>query len=119
MIHFVRTVVIICVLFTSCQKEKSIMANEKNAIKKEQLVVNLKEASINIEGMTCEIGCARIIQSKLSKAKGVRTAKVDFKAKTGIVEYDANMITQKQIVSIVEQIGGGDLYKITKINVKE
>lgn len=69
--------------------------------------------------MTCEIGCARTIQSKLSKTKGVKFAEVNFEKKKGIVEYDANAISKKQIVSVVEQIAGGDLYKVTDISSEQ
>ena len=80
---------------------------------------DLKKVALNIEGMTCEIGCARTIQSKLSKTEGVKFAKVNFDKKKGVVEYDANTISEKQIVGIVEKIAGGDLYKVTEISAEE
>jgi Cu+-exporting ATPase len=108
----------------------AIIACQKKAVKKEIAVktiekmeaaatANIKKASLNIEGMTCEIGCARTIQSKLSKTDGIKSAKVDFDKKTGVVEYDANKISEKQIVAAVEKIAGGDLYKVTDIKTTE
>ena len=101
-------------LLVSCGK--STTKNEKvtsNLEKSENLAVNLEKVVINIEGMTCEIGCARTIQSKLSKTDGVITASVSFDEKQGIVEYDANKTNAKEIVAIVQEIAGGDLYKVT------
>jgi Cu+-exporting ATPase len=101
-------------LLVSCGK--STTKNEKvtsNLEKSENLAVNLEKVAINIEGMTCEIGCARTIQSKLSKTEGVITASVSFDEKQGIVEYDASKINAKKIAAIVQEIAGGDLYKVT------
>lgn len=115
------TILSVILIFASCEKklEKKIVNTniaEKNEI---SASANLKKIALNIEGMTCEIGCARTIQSKLSKTKGVKFAEVNFEKKKGIVEYDANAISKKQIVSVVEQIAGGDLYKVTDISSEQ
>ena len=80
---------------------------------------DMKKIALNIEGMTCEIGCARTIQSKLSKKEGVKFAEVNFDKKEGVVEFDANKISEKQIVETVEKIAGGDLYKVVKVTSTE
>ncbi len=101
-------------LFVSCgksttQSEKNISNLEKSG----NLAVNLEKVAINIEGMTCEIGCARTIQAKLSKTEGIITASVNFDEKQGIVEFDSNKTNAKKIAAIVQEIAGGDLYKVT------
>jgi mercuric ion binding protein len=98
----------ITLIFSSC-KEKVEQSTE----------VDLKKVALNIEGMTCEIGCARTIESKLSKTEGVSFAKVSFDKKKGIVEYNANIVSEKEIVNVVEQIAGGDLYKVVEIEKTE
>ena len=105
----------IILMLTSCQEKVEKKDTEVKSTKKNELVAvaDLKKVSLNIKGMTCEIGCARTIQSKLSKTEGVKSAKVNFEEKNGIVEYDANKISEKQIIAVVEQIAGGDLYKVT------
>jgi len=111
----------IVLVLTSC-KEKAEKQDEQTSeiIKTEQLAeADVKEVSISIEGMTCEIGCARTIQSKLSKTEGVEFAKVNFEKKKGVVKYDANKVSEKQIVAVVEKIAGGDLYKVTEIEKAE
>ncbi len=103
--------------FYSCEKKAGentieVKATEKNEISAD---ADLKKVALNIEGMTCEIGCARTIQSKLSKTEGVKFAEVNFENKNGVVEFDANKISESQIVKVVEQIAGGDLYKVSEI----
>jgi periplasmic mercuric ion binding protein len=72
----------------------------------------LEKVAINISGMTCEIGCAKTIQSKLSKKAGITSAKVIFKDSLGLVEYDANTISAKDINAFINGIAGGDLYTV-------
>ena len=72
----------------------------------------LEKVAINISGMTCEIGCAKLIQSKLSKKAGITSAKVIFKDSLGLVEYDANTISAKDINAFINGIAGGDLYNV-------
>lgn len=116
----IKIVVFLSVLFMFISCEKEVPNESKvNMVKKEKLTVNLKKVSIDIEGMTCEIGCARMIQSKLSKVDGIKSANVNFEKKNGIVEFDANQISEKEIVNVVEKIAGGDLYKIAKITATE
>lgn len=72
----------------------------------------LEKVAINISGMTCEIGCAKTIQSKLSKKAGVTSAKVIFKDSLGLIEYDANTISAEDINAFINGIAGGDLYTV-------
>ncbi|MDZ7613327.1 MAG: heavy-metal-associated domain-containing protein [Flavobacteriaceae bacterium] len=81
-----------------------------------QLLKILKKVDVEIEGMTCEIGCARLIESKLAKAEGVSFVKVDFEKKLGRIEYDANLIDEKELANIITSAGGGDLYKVAGIS---
>lgn len=89
------SIIIVCCFLTSC----------KTAVKKENI-------SLAISGMTCEIGCAKLIQSKLSKKGGITSAKVIFKDSLGLVEYDANTISAKDINAFINGIAGGDLYNV-------
>jgi len=105
-------------VFTSCKnKVENESLNDNNIVKNEKLAeADVRKIALNIEGMTCEIGCARTIQSKLSKTEGVKFAEINFEKKNGIVEFDANKVSEKEIVSVVEQIAGGDLYTVTDVD---
>ncbi len=108
------TLVLLALFISSCGNKKDSLKKEKNNVKQEQVAANLKSIAINIEGMTCEIGCARTIQSKLSKVDGVSYAKVNFDAKKGFFTYDANKLSKNDLVKKIDGIAGGDLYKATK-----
>jgi len=109
---------LIIMAFTSCKnKVENESLNNNNSVESEKLAeMDVRKIGLNIKGMTCEIGCARTIQSKLSKTEGVKFAEINFEKKNGIVEYDANKVSEKEIVNVVEQIAGGDLYKVTDVD---
>jgi copper chaperone CopZ len=102
-------VVIACFVLTGCKDEI------KKEVKKEQL-------SLAISGMTCEIGCAKTIQSKLSKKEGVLNAKVIFTDSIANIEFDSNTTSKTALIAFVDGIAGGDLYKASeapKVSKKE
>lgn len=100
---------IACFVLIGCKKET----------KKEILPVKKENVSLAISGMTCEIGCAKTIQSKLSKKEGVLNAKVIFKDSIANIEFDANTTSKKDLVAFVDGIAGGKLYKTSIISKKE
>jgi Cu+-exporting ATPase len=102
------------VLF-SCNEAKKGSEVEKSGIEKQEIAASYKSIEVEIEGMTCEIGCAKTIESKLSKAEGVTYSKVNFEAKIGQFTFDENKISQEDIAKKIAGIGGGALYKATKI----
>ncbi|WP_299062509.1 cation transporter [uncultured Polaribacter sp.] len=83
----------------------------KNETKKETLAVNKQNVTLAISGMTCEIGCAKTIQSKLSKKEGVLDAKVVFTDSIANIAFDANTTSKEDLMAFVSGIAGGDLYK--------
>ncbi len=100
---------------SACKQEakKEVKAPEK------VLAQNPQSVSLNISGMTCEIGCAKLIQSKLSKKEGVKMAKVVFKDSIATVDFDANAISKKEIIGFIDGIADGELYKATEITVEK
>ena len=79
------SIIIVCCFLTSC----------KTAVKKENI-------SLAISGMTCEIGCAKTIQSKLSKKQGVTKANVIFTDSIATIEFDPN---KPQLIISIHGIG--------------
>ena len=108
----IHVVLVIMMVMVACNETKDEKLQKKETLAHE-LPAKMKKVSLDIEGMTCEIGCARTIQSKLSKKEGVKLAEVNFSEKKGFVEYDANIITEREIIATVEKIADGDLYKVT------
>ena len=105
-------IVLLSVSIISCAGENSKKTNNQVKSAKE-LSENLKNVEVQIKGMTCEIGCARLIQSKLYKADGIKFAKVSFADSLGNITYDANRISDTEIKNIIQKVAGGDLYKVT------
>lgn len=62
------------------------------------------KAEFSIKGMTCEMGCARTIEKKLSKMNGMKSATVDFKNESAIIEYDTAKITTSSIKEAVSSV---------------
>ena len=99
--------------FSSCKKE--VEKVETKEVKKEIAIADLETVSLNVTGMTCQIGCAKKIQSDLSKKDGVASAKVVFKDSLATIEYDKNKTSKEDLIAFIGGIAGGDLYTATEI----
>ena len=100
----IYSIAIACFVLTGCKEEVK-------EVKKENV-------SLAISGMTCEIGCAKTIQSKLSKREGVLDAKVVFTDSIANIEFDANKTSKKELIAFVSGIAGGELYKASESSKK-
>jgi Cu+-exporting ATPase len=101
-------------IFVSC--ETSTDKNNQDSVSETPAAeADMRVVKIDIRGMTCEIGCAKLIQSKLYKTEGVNFAKVSFADSSGVVRYDANRLTEIDLRKTVEAAGGGDLYRVERI----
>ena len=107
---------ILVLFFISCESRKETKPNMKEASETNVVAQNLKQVKVDIKGMTCEIGCARLIQSKLYKAEGVTFAKISFEDSSGIVKFDQNRISEEGIKKIIEKTAGGDIYSVAGIH---
>jgi mercuric ion binding protein len=85
---------------------------------KENTEIKKETVSLAISGMTCEIGCAKIIQSKLSKKEGVLAAKVVFTDSIATIAFDGNTTSKKDLIAFVDGIAGGALYKASESIIK-
>lgn len=70
----------------------------------------LKIASIDIKGMTCEIGCAKTIESKIAKLEGVTASNVNFEAEKGTFTYDSNKASEEKIIKTINNLLDGKTY---------
>ena len=101
------TIAFACLILTGCKKNEQKETTSSKPAKKENV-------AITISGMTCEIGCAKTIQSKLSKKEGVLNAKVVFKDSVATIEYDANKTSKQDLISYIDGIAGGKFYKASE-----
>lgn len=75
------------------------------------------KAEFGIEGMTCEMGCAKTIEKKIAKMEGVKSAIVDFNTRMAMVEYDNAKVTP---TSLEEAVGAvGDAYSVKNMKTVE
>ena len=108
-------------LLFSCKDtaSKPIAGSDETNTKKEVAVAAKPEtASFKIDGMTCAMGCAKTIESKLSKMNGVQKATVDFDKKQATVEFDAAVISPENLSKTVEATGDGENYKVSGMQTK-
>lgn len=75
------------------------------------------KAEFTIDGMTCEIGCAKTIEKKISKMEGVKSAKVDFNKKLAMVEYNEAKVTPTSLEETVTNVA--DIYKVSNMKTVE
>jgi len=95
----------------SCKSE-SVKKVENIAV-----VKSIQHLEVNIEGMTCEIGCAKLIESKVHKLEGITYSKVSFENKIGQFTFDANKISREELTKNINGIAGGDLYKVASSQI--
>jgi len=105
--------ILLLISVSACKNES------KKDIKEPHIALQKKIQNIEftISGMTCEIGCAKLIESKIHKLEGIQFSKVSFKHKTGQFSFDSNKISIKEIVKNINGIAGGELYKVTQTNI--
>ena len=64
----------------------------------------MNTVTLKIEGMHCD-GCATNIQSLLERKAGVQKAVASFKEGEARVLYDADAVTEEQLVAVIENSG--------------
>ena len=82
-------------------------------------MAKMETVSLAISGMTCEIGCAKTIQSKLSKKEGVADAVVVFTDSIATITFNNNKTSTEDLSSFITGIAGGNLYTASEIRLKE
>lgn len=102
-------ILIVCtsLLFFSCSNTDVSNKNE-----------TLTETTFEIEGMTCQMGCANSIEEKLASLGGVKNATVSFKDEKAIITYNSQDLNEQKIKQVVESLGGGDKYEVLNLNSK-
>uniref|UniRef100_UPI0040496E24 heavy-metal-associated domain-containing protein n=1 Tax=Flavobacterium sp. TaxID=239 RepID=UPI0040496E24 len=114
----IAVIAMLTLTFMSCKNEAVEVKEEAPVeITKDTIAVaDLKTTSLSIEGMTCQMGCANAIESKLTGTEGVQEAKVDFENKLATISFDGTKQTPESLSKIVEAVAGGETYKVSSIN---
>lgn len=113
----ILAITIVTLVIVSCknevQPEVKIIETEIAVAKTEKLLnldATFIKSEFTIDGMTCEIGCARTIEKKIARMDGVKSATVDFERKLAMVEYDEAMVNHSSLEATVSK--AADIYKV-------
>ena len=114
------------ILFVGCKEKtnetevKEMAETTETAapkVKKEIAAANLQKASFAIEGMTCAMGCAKMIQDDLANLDGVQEATVDFDTKLATVSFDKTVQNPETLTKVVEAAADGKTYKVKDMKI--
>lgn len=111
---------IFSVLIWSCSEEQKNI--KKHFTKKTREIVvkegeNKAVATLTIDGMSCEVNCARKIQETLSHLNGVNNCEVSFDSKKATVSFDHTKISDEALIAEVEKINDHQ-YLVKEIEVE-
>ena len=71
-----------------------------------------------LNGMTCEEMCAKRIESKISRMKGVKSCEVNFEKETATLLYDDKKVELDNLIANVESMSDNK-YSITDIKTEK
>ncbi|MBE0390759.1 Cu+-exporting ATPase [Flavobacterium sp. 7E] len=118
----IAAVALASLVFVSCKKNADEVPTETAKtesttpkVKKEIAAENVQTASFSIEGMTCEVGCAKTIQQELTDLEGVQTATVDFDKKLATVTFDKTVQNPEALTKVVQATGDGKTYTVSNM----
>jgi periplasmic mercuric ion binding protein len=115
----ILAMILVAIIFTNCKNEAK---PEVKTIETDVAVTTEKalnpdahfvKTEFTIDGMTCAIGCAKTIESKITKMDGVKSATVDFDKKLAMVEYDVAVVNHEALEATVSKTA--DIYKVSNM----
>ena len=112
------SLILSCLLIWSCSDEPKKLKSEYGKSGVLQMA-KIQTVSFAVSGMTCEIGCAKTIQSKLSKKEGITDAVVVFSDSIATVSFDSSITSTTDISSFISGIAGGDAYTASELKPKK
>jgi Cu+-exporting ATPase len=114
-----KLIYILPILLLSCNSEttNSQSETEKTEIAKKDIKADT-EIKIEIEGMTCEMGCVTTIRNKVNRIKGVTNFEMDFDAERSSdfskIQFDSRVTSSEEIKNIIEEIAQG-IYSVVDL----
>ncbi len=100
-------------LTISCKETANEVKNESKKPEISQIAPeNLQNAKFKVSGMTCEVGCAQMIQKKLTEMEGMQQAQINFETEIATLSYDKTKQTPESITAMVENLAD-HAYKVS------
>ena len=69
--------------------------------------------------MSCEMGCAKTIEKKLSKLDGMYKAKVDFQKEMATVKYNPSIINEDLLTATVISLSQTSSYSVKEFQINK
>ena len=112
---FVFSLTLLFAVFACTQHSKPEIKEVSTTAQMNGKVIDgeLSETSFSISGMMCEKGCAKIIETNLSKMEGVQEASVDFETSLATVLYNSSIVQTNDLFKTVTDTG--DSYSVLNI----
>ena len=112
---FVFSLTCLFVLFGCTQQPKPELKEVSTTVQMNEKVIDgeLSEVSFSISGMMCKMGCAKTIETNLSKMEGVQQASVDFETSLATVLYNSSILQTDDLVQTVTKTG--DSYTVSNM----
>ncbi len=76
--------------------------------------MNMTKTTVSVRGMHCAV-CVRNVEVNLSKLQGVDSASANLPSESATVVYDADVISEKEIIKVINSLG----YKASLTKDKE
>ncbi|MFN4298891.1 MAG: heavy-metal-associated domain-containing protein [Thermaurantimonas sp.] len=90
--------------------------NAKTEVNK--TAVATTSAELEIRGMTCEVGCKKLIEKNIRKMAGVTKFEIDFKHNSAYLEYDSSITDAEKVKEMINSINNGT-YSATVLDVSK
>jgi copper chaperone CopZ len=103
-------------LFAGCGQTGPEASSEGEAAVEMMSVADMETPTtlaVNIEGMSCPAGCAGPIQKDCEKLAGMGNSEVSFDEGMGYFTFDANLLSQDEILQCISNTNGGGIYSGT------
>lgn len=116
--YFLALTVASLSFFAACNNPSENNKEEANTTEK-SVIDESKVLAVDykIDGMTCKMGCAKTIEKTVAGLNGVVASTVDFDAEKGHFEFDASIISEKEIITAIESVA--DQYKVEEWKEKK
>ena len=117
-ILYILSVIAIAACTSTDTSQKEIIKEQTEVIIAKKDIKADAKVKIEIEGMTCEMGCVSTIRNHITQMKGVTKFEMDFtterKTDFATVEFDSRLLSSDDMVTEIESIAQG-IYKVVKV----
>lgn len=101
-------------LFVGCISTK----NEQITQKESKAIPQITIATITIDGMVCQVGCADAIQMNLNDLEGIRSAEVSYVKGEAVIAFNPAKTNADKIRKIITNTKVKDyVYTVKNINI--